>query len=226
MNRKWSAADDARLADAVARYGERNWLQISSLFRHHPEQQCLHRWQKCVNPLIRSGRWSAMEDIRLRLAVRAYGTRAWSKIQQHVQGRTDVKCRERWVNVLSPQLTKDAWTGEEDEKLMECTQQLGEGNWTKIAQHMHPRTDNQCWRRWKYLHDLQQGTGIMRETMDNEQAEQTDGAGSIPLPADSLADVPPIAAPPDPTSLSAHPTAQSKRKKQQVSIATTAACTE
>lgn len=46
----------------------------------------------------------------LALAVKAYGSRNWIRIQQHVPGRTDVQCRERWVNVLNPDLNNGPWT--------------------------------------------------------------------------------------------------------------------
>ena len=44
----------------------------------------------------------------------------WSKIAAHVATRTDVQCRERWINVLDPALVKAAdtiWHKEEDDAL-------------------------------------------------------------------------------------------------------------
>ena len=32
----------------------------------------------------------------------------WSKIAAHVATRTDVQCRERWINVLDPEVVKSA----------------------------------------------------------------------------------------------------------------------
>lgn len=48
----------------------------------------------------------------LKNAVSIYGPGNWVKIQQYVLGRTDVQCRERWMNVLSPEIKKDPWTNE------------------------------------------------------------------------------------------------------------------
>lgn len=111
----------------------------------------MHRWQKTLRSGIKKGRWSEDEDKKLRLAVHAYGTR-WALVQQHVQTRTDMQCRERWCNILDPQLNPDPWTNEEDEKLQSLVQEHGTGKWSKIAEFLSPRTDNQCWRRWKLLH--------------------------------------------------------------------------
>ena len=46
------------------------------------------------------------------MAVKAYGHGNWAKIQRHVPGRTDVQCRERWANVLNPELNLRPWTAE------------------------------------------------------------------------------------------------------------------
>ena len=72
-------------------------------------QQCLHRWQKSINPAIRRARWTPPEDDRLRDAVRLYGHN-WANVQYHVPGRTDVQCRERWMNILNPELHRAPWT--------------------------------------------------------------------------------------------------------------------
>ncbi len=41
------------------------------------------------------------------------------------------------------------WTPEEDEKLLESVARHGLGKWALVAIDLYPRTDNQCWRRWK-----------------------------------------------------------------------------
>lgn len=46
------------------------------------------------------------------MAVKAYGAGHWMLIQRHVEGRTDVQCRERWANVLNPNLNLRPWTAE------------------------------------------------------------------------------------------------------------------
>lgn len=47
--------------------------------------------------------------MRLRAqAVSAEG-RKWSLVARHVPSRSDVQCRERFVNVLDPALRPDPW---------------------------------------------------------------------------------------------------------------------
>eukprot|EP01113_Clastostelium_recurvatum_P049514 TRINITY_DN9185_c0_g1_i3.p1 TRINITY_DN9185_c0_g1~~TRINITY_DN9185_c0_g1_i3.p1 ORF type:complete len:959 (-),score=240.93 TRINITY_DN9185_c0_g1_i3:531-3407(-) len=152
MKSGWTQEDDDKLRDAVRKHGEKNWQQVANHLEGRTGQQCLHRWQKTLNPAIRRGRWSSAEDELLKAAVKHYGPKSWIKICQHVPGRTDVQCRERWVNVLCPDVNKGAWTPEEDSKLDEVAARHPPGAWADVAAEMGSRTDNQCWRRWKYIH--------------------------------------------------------------------------
>ena len=42
--------------------------------------QCLHRWQKVLNPEMIKGPWTEEEDRILMEAVEAYGAQNWSTI--------------------------------------------------------------------------------------------------------------------------------------------------
>ncbi|CAG8647777.1 13911_t:CDS:10 [Cetraspora pellucida] len=141
--RKWSKEEDNILIRAVDLYGEKNWQQVAHCLDNRTGQQCLHRWTKTLNPAIRRGRWKKEEDEALRNAVSIYGAGNWVKVQQYVLGRTDVQCRERWMNVLNPSIKKDSWTKEEDTKLLELVKSIGVGKWAKISAFMDGRTDNQ-----------------------------------------------------------------------------------
>ncbi|KAG9326609.1 hypothetical protein KVV02_006120 [Mortierella alpina] len=146
----WTEEEDNILAEAVRLLGERNWQQISYCLENRNAGQCMIRWSKTLNPTIRRGRWLPEEDGVLRAAVAVYGAGRWSKIQQHVLGRTDVQCRERYMNVLAPTVKAGPWTEEELQKLQEHVAQYGK-QWAKIASLMDGRTDNQVARRWKLM---------------------------------------------------------------------------
>ena len=47
------------------------------------------------------------------------GTRAWTTVAQALPGRTGKQCRERWHNHLDNDIRKDAWSNEEDCKLLQ-----------------------------------------------------------------------------------------------------------
>lgn len=161
---KWTDAEDAQLAAAVKQLGCQNWQAVAQCIEGRTGQQCLHRWEKALKPDIKRGRWSAAEDEMLRKAVELCGNRPgnWTQIQQYVSGRTDVQCRERWVNVLNPELSTTPFTAEEDTRLLALVQEHGTGHWAQLAALMPGRTDNQCWRRWK----------IIQKRMRREEASQ------------------------------------------------------
>lgn len=152
---RWTKAEDELLIESVRKYGKKSWNRVAAELPGRSAVQCLHRWGKALDPNIRRGRWTVVEDMRLTMAVKAYGHGNWAKIQRHVPGRTDVQCRERWANVLNPELNLRPWTAEEDEHLLRLVSQLGTGKWAEVAKQMQDRTDNRIWRRWKYLHSEQ-----------------------------------------------------------------------
>lgn len=154
---KWTAEEDQLLMNAVKIFGTQNWQAVAQMIDGRTGQQCLHRYEKAIKPEIKRGRWSPSEDELLKVAVKPFvevdGVKInWSIVKQGVPGRTDVQCRERWVNVLDPSLTAAPFTPEEDKLLVDLVQVHGSGNWSKISQEMgKKRTDNQLWRRWKQI---------------------------------------------------------------------------
>eukprot|EP00249_Psilotum_nudum_P024573 c29226_g1_i2 orf=382-2736(-) len=153
MRGAWTHEEDKQLCAAVELYGERDWQTVASGLEGRTGSQCCNRWYKNLHPARqKSGRWDIEEDKRLRWAVSIYGPRMWRLIAGHVIGRTEVQCRERWCNVLDPSLKLEEWTDQEDRRLEEAVAKHGKHHWCAVANDLKPRTDNQCWRRWKCLH--------------------------------------------------------------------------
>ncbi|KAG0246575.1 hypothetical protein B0O80DRAFT_169705 [Mortierella sp. GBAus27b] len=94
--------------------------------------------------------WTPEEDEHLRKAVHIYGdkTEKWAKIAACVPGRTNKNCRKRWFHSLDPRLKKGGWTEEEDQLLRMGVQKF-RGQWSKIAERIQGRTDDQCAKRWR-----------------------------------------------------------------------------
>ncbi|EPS66301.1 hypothetical protein M569_08471, partial [Genlisea aurea] len=151
LKRDWSPQEDDDLRAAVETYGEGNWQLVAAAMEGRTGTQCSNRWLKTLNPTRqRVGKWSAEEDKRLKVAVTLLGPKTWKKIASCVPGRTQVQCRERWVNCLNPSLNLSKWSREEDMKLEEAIALHGHC-WSKVAACIPNRTDNHCWRRWKAL---------------------------------------------------------------------------
>nr|XP_010932454.1 uncharacterized protein LOC105053113 isoform X1 [Elaeis guineensis]XP_029122846.1 uncharacterized protein LOC105053113 isoform X1 [Elaeis guineensis]XP_029122847.1 uncharacterized protein LOC105053113 isoform X1 [Elaeis guineensis] len=151
LNKDWTEDEDAKLCAAVESFGDNNWQLVASNLEGRTGAQCSNRWRKSLNPDRRKvGRWSVDEDKRLKVAVMLFGAKNWNKIAQFAPGRTQVQCRERWLNCLDPSLNLKAWTEEEDAKLLAAIAEHGYC-WSKVATCVPPRTDSQCRRRWKVL---------------------------------------------------------------------------
>jgi len=52
---------------------------------------------------------------------------------------------DRWVNCLDPSMNRDEWTEEEDLRLKAAIEECGYC-WSKVAERLPQRTDNQCLR--------------------------------------------------------------------------------
>ena len=166
--KKWNDEEDKILRKAILYYGPKNWQQISYCLDGRNNSQCFHRWMKGINPKIKRDKWSFIEDLILGLTLnKIYKKKKWSKIAYHLLGRTDIQCRERWCNILDPSLEDVEWTNEEDIKLLNLYREHG-NKWSLIAKYYGNRTDNTCWRRWKYLTSLNISKGNNNDIIYND----------------------------------------------------------
>jgi hypothetical protein len=144
---KWSKEEDALLKEAVSFYGEKQWRLISKHVPGRTPTQCLHRWSKILKPGLVKGSWSLDEDGLLRNWVTTEGPSKWSACAQHIQGRSGKQCRERWFNILDPDVKKGEWRPEEDSQIFQLYNTYGP-RWTQIAKHLNGRTENSIKNRF------------------------------------------------------------------------------
>ncbi|KAJ0397727.1 hypothetical protein P43SY_007195 [Pythium insidiosum] len=141
---KWTKEEDARLREAVQRFGGKNWKRIAeTLGQGRTDVQCLHRWNKVLKPGLVKGPWTPEEDRVLLSLIKRYGVGKirWCDIALHLPGRIGKQCRERWCNHLDSSIRKGQWTPEEDELVFSLQQQLG-NKWSEIAKMLPGRTEN------------------------------------------------------------------------------------
>lgn len=108
--------------------------------------------------------WSSSEDAQLLQLIDEHGKK-WTEVARMMNGRTGKQVRDRYVNVLMPNIKKKNWTIAEDQLIIALFAEFGP-KWTKIAEHMDGRPEVQVKNRFythlKKQYESQQNTSPNR----------------------------------------------------------------
>jgi len=170
---RWSDHEDQVLRRTEEQFGENNFRLISEQVFHgsRTEVQCKNRWKKvsclrnivlgslgfaqimlmrsrfqALQPGLVKGRWTKEEDNIITESVAA-GNTEWSDVSKHLPGRIGEQIKERWVNVLDPDVRKGVWTEAEMKILKDSQSELG-NKWSDIAKRIPGRSENSVKNRW------------------------------------------------------------------------------
>lgn len=135
--RKWTKEEDYMLVHFARHYGEKRWKDISMQFVNKNALQCFSRYKR-IRPGIIKGSWRKEEDEQISDLVKKHG-KCWSKIAKVMSTRNGKQIRDRFLNVLDPEIKKGKFTRAEDIKLVTLFNQLG-ARWATIAKFFPSRT--------------------------------------------------------------------------------------
>lgn len=95
---------------------------------------------------MKRNRFHQEEDQKLLQLVGIHG-KDWKAIAAEMDMRTARQCKDRYLNFLSPEVSKTAWTDEEDNILRQKVIQMGQ-KWSQIKKFFPNRSDTSIKNRW------------------------------------------------------------------------------
>ena len=109
--RPWTPEEDSAIRSLVEELGVKNWSLVASelaqryAIRHRSGKQCRERWHNHLDASIDKKPWTQEEDNLIFDLHKDFG-KSWSKIAEHIPGRTDNSVKNRFYSTLRRNLRK------------------------------------------------------------------------------------------------------------------------
>lgn len=105
----WTPEEDQIILREVDKLGEDNWIQVAYNLVGRDSTEIQTRYFKFLKNKISYGKWKLREDVKLLILVEFLNEK-WCDIEKKFDNRTQVQIRERWCNLLNPELKNLVWT--------------------------------------------------------------------------------------------------------------------
>nr|AKA59801.1 MYB16 [Scutellaria tashiroi] len=130
---------------------------------------------------LKKGPWTSSEDDILIEYVTKHGEGNWNAVRKHTGlARCGKSCRLRWANHLRPDLKKEAFSPEEEYRIIELHAKMG-NKWARMAAELPGRTDNEIKNYWNTRIKRIKRTGLpiyppeiyLKALNENQQIDET-----------------------------------------------------
>ena len=136
---KWSESDYSSLIALVRNHGE-DWTKIASQLNNKTAKQCMQKFKNSQRS-AKNGNWTNQEDQLLFSWVERYGPTKWTECSKEIKGRCGKQCRERWVNILNPNVKKGNWSDQEQDIIFNSLATYNT-SWSLMSNILPGRTEN------------------------------------------------------------------------------------
>jgi hypothetical protein len=136
---KWNDAEYSSLVSHVRLNGE-DWNKIASRLPNKTPKQCMQKFKNSQRS-AKKGNWVEEEDQLLLSWVNENGATKWTECSKQIKGRCGKQCRERWVNILNPDVKKGNWSDHEQEVIFQNLS-THMTSWSSMSKILPGRTEN------------------------------------------------------------------------------------
>ncbi|BBN08227.1 protein Mp3R-MYB4 [Marchantia polymorpha subsp. ruderalis] len=91
----WTKEEDQKMLELVGMLGTKRWAAVARSLPGRIGKQCRERWYNQLDPSIKRDPWTEVEDMRLFLAHKRFGSK-WSQICSILPGRSENGVKNRW----------------------------------------------------------------------------------------------------------------------------------
>jgi hypothetical protein len=179
----WKKEEDNILLAKAREFGYKNWKEISSFIQGKSAIQCSSRYKR-IRPGLKKGLWSKEEDHKLIELVQTLG-KNWSLLSQYMPNRSGKQIRDRYTNNHDPNIKKDKFSKDEDDKIIDLYRQYGP-SWSFISTKLKRRTGDMIKNRFYSVLKRILETNYIKNEKSDEYKNYTNNSSEIEFEEERL----------------------------------------